>query len=283
MAYRLESNASLIRLLQHFSTPFFEQNIFGVIWIGFGLILYPFLYLIGARKAFRIDPRYLAYIVFPWLYFLVFALPNPLIFRWYLTPPLPPYFLFILFGLEKVLTDLLSKIKYVYFTSKWQGAILFFFCLLLPTTSTLSEWRLHPDHGPDRPAPQMAWIKLELLYRQAADRITSQIQPGQVLAAGDVGVLGYYTKARILDTVGLNSPQSLQYYPLGPEYYVINYAIPTSLILEEKPDWIIILDVYGRLTLLSDKEFLKQYRLIDTIPTDIYGSQGMLIFKKNPD
>ena len=63
-------------------------------------------------------------------------------------------------------------------------------------------WEIHPDHGPDRPAPKMAWIKLELLYRQASEKLIDKIQPQQVLAAGDVGVLGFYTNAPILDTVG---------------------------------------------------------------------------------
>jgi hypothetical protein len=103
-----------------------------------------------------------------------------------------------------------------------------------------------------------------------------------LLAAGDVGVLGYYTPARILDTVGLNSPVSLRYYPLNPRYYVINYAIPTNLIMEQHPDWVVILEVYGRKTLLADERFQQAYTLIDTIPTDMYGSQGMLIFKRQP-
>lgn len=152
--------------------------------------------------------------------------------------------------------------------------------MLLPTLVSLSEWRLHPDHGADRPAPEMAWYKLELLYRQAADFVTPQLKPGAVLAAGDVGVLGYYTNARILDTVGLNSPEALDYYPLDQSYYVINYAIAPDLILDQQPDWIVILEVYGRNGLLRDQRFQAQYELAHKIPTDIYGSDGMLIFVK---
>ena len=101
-----------------------------------------------------------------------------------------------------------------------------------------------------------------------------------LLAAGDVGVLGFYTPARILDTVGLNSPVSTGYYPLPPEQYVINYAIPAQLILDNRPDFVVILEVYGRNTLLKDADFLGQYRLLEKIDTDMYGSDGMLIFVK---
>jgi hypothetical protein len=152
----------------------------------------------------------------------------------------------------------------------------------LPLCSSLNAWSIHPDHGPDRPAPEMAWFKLELLYRQAADYLAPRLTASSRLAAGDVGVLGFYTPARILDTVGLNSPESLRYYPLDKQYYVINYAIPADLILDERPDYVVILEVYARLTLLQDPRFSQQYTLLRTLPTDIYGSRGMLIFARNP-
>ena len=146
--------------------------------------------------------------------------------------------------------------------------------------SSLAEWTPAPDHGPNQPAPEMAWFKLELLYRQAADLLAPRLDANSLLAAGDVGVLGYFTPARILDTVGLNSPVSTGYYPLPAEAYEINYAIPAALILDQRPDFIVILEVYGRRTLLQDATFLRQYRLLETLPTDIYGSQGMLIFER---
>jgi hypothetical protein len=126
----------------------------------------------------------------------------------------------------------------------------------------------------------MAYIQLELLYEEAARFVGPQLKPGDRLAAGDVGVLGYYTNARILDTVGLNSPESLQYYPESASSYVINYAIPARLITQEKPDWVVILEVYGRRSLLPDAPFNKNYQLVRSIPTNMYGSDGLLIFKR---
>jgi len=111
--------------------------------------------------------------------------------------------------------------------------------------------------------------------------IKPNLQPGQVLAAGDVGMLGFYTDAYILDTVGLNSAQTLDYYPIPADLYVTNYAIPTQLILQEQPDWIVILEVYGRKTFLADTKFQQEYQLWDSLPTDIYGSEAMLIYHRN--
>jgi hypothetical protein len=126
----------------------------------------------------------------------------------------------------------------------------------------------------------MAYIKLEELYHQAAALVLPELQPGDIIAAGDVGVLGYDTGAQILDTVGLNSPESLDYYPIPIESYVINYAIPTDLILDTTPDWVIIQEVYGRETFLKDSAFFNDYTQFGVLGNDIYGSEGMLIFRR---
>jgi hypothetical protein len=329
-AYILPANDALIRLIQHYATPFMENNLLGpALAVGLGLLLYPFLFVVGARRIHRSEPRLLAWLAYPWLYFLAFAIPNPLIFRWYLTPPLPAYFLAILAGIEVLMGGkaftaskspaLLGKeptptpqpsasnnselpaainnqqsasgnsspsssftIQHSSFSIPIPHfrAVLLLVLLLLPTLLSLTEWRLRPDHGGDRPAPLMAWYQLELLYRQAADLVAPQMTPDSVLAAGDVGVLGYYTPGRILDTVGLNSPEALAYYPLDKRYYVINYAIAPDLILDRQPDWLVLLEVYGRSGLLPDPRFQARYELVRKIPTDIYGSDGMLIFRR---
>jgi hypothetical protein len=278
VAYRLEPGASLVRLLQHYATPFLEQNSLGGIGIAVGLVLYPFLFFIGARRAWKADTRSLAVVVYPWLYFLAFALPNPLIFRWYLTPPLPVYYLGIFLGLEQLFHAIFGLGRPQ--VASWRRIAAGVLLITLPLISSLSEWRLHPDNGPDRPAPDMAYIQLELFYRQAAAAVASHVKADTVLAAGDVGVLGFYSGARILDTVGLNSPESVQYYPLDAAMYEINYAVAPNLILDKKPDLIIILEVYGRKGLLKDDRFLSQYYLLETIDTDMYGSRGMLIYER---
>lgn len=294
LAYRLSPESAFARLLQHYATPFQEQLTFGISWIGVGLVLYLFLYLIGALNAYRTTPRVWPFLVYPWLYFATFSLANPLIFRWYLTPPLPAYILVILIGAEKLLTELGraldlrwvkgAKLEDAY-TPSLAARITIIACVILaPVLLSLRDWEIHPDHGLDRPAPGMAWYKLELLYRQAAEILAPEVAQASdelhLLAAGDVGVLGFYTFARILDTVGLNTPQSTRYYPLDPDLYVINYAIPPDLILDNRPDYIVILEVYGRAGLLKNALFWQEYSLRQKIPTDIYGSDGMLVFER---
>jgi len=178
-----------------------------------------------------------------------------------------------------VSTALLPRLKIN--SHQFRTAILTVFLILLPLANLLSAWSWKPDHGLQHPAPTMAWYELELIYGKAADIISPYLQNGETLAAGDVGVLGYFTRARILDTVGLNSPEALAYYPLDEQAYVINYAIAPDLIIDQQPDAVIFLEVYGRNGLLKDKRFLDQYELIRTLPTNIYGSNGMLIYIKH--
>jgi hypothetical protein len=270
MAYNLQEKDAFIRLLQHYATPFLGHLTFGNIWIGVGLLLYILLYFLGSIDVIRKQVSSWAIFIFPCTYLIAFSIANPLIFRWYLTPPLPVYFLGIFLGIEKISKDVKSNLPFLLST-------------LLAFILTLNGWTMKPDHGLARPAPEMAFIRLELLYERVAQELQGRIREDQVLAAGDIGALGYFTEARILDTVGLISPQVVRYYPLPQSNYVINYAIPPRLILEQEPDYLVLLEVYGREGLLKDADFLARYRLIEEYETDLYGSESMLIFERKQD
>jgi hypothetical protein len=293
VTYRLPPEAGLVRLIQHYSTPFFEDGLLGAPWRLIGFAVYMLVCGLSGLRMVRRNQRAWPLVTYPYLYLAVFAAANPLLFRWYLSPPLPFYFLLILAGLWTLADDLGTPVlgKLVDRDSGGQPAnppIHHFTNLLLALftaaalTLTLNAWHLHPDHGPDRPAPEMAWFELELLYAQAADVVLARAAPGDTLCAGDIGVLGYRTGLHILDTIGLVTPEARHHYPADPDTYVINYAIPADLVLALDPNYIVILEVYGRRGLLPDPSFQARYRLVEKIETDIYGSDGMLIFERHP-
>ncbi len=280
LAYRVGAVDGLINLVQHYGTPFFEDQVLGRFWPLIGFIVYLALNLIGGLSILRRDSRAWPIVLFPWLYFSAYAAARVLIFRWYLAPPQPFYFLLILAGLATLLGSLAKA---------WRSAPaapgnLRFDPLVLPVgvfaLFSLLAWTPRPDHGPTQPAPQMAWHQLELYYRQVGLALAPRLSPASVVAAGDVGALGYYSNARILDTVGLMSPEASAYYPLDPELYTISYAIPPQLILTERPDYVVFLEVYGRQGLLQDPGFLARYQLFQFIDTDIYGSHGLLVYQR---
>jgi hypothetical protein len=285
-AYRLPPEADAVRLLQHYATPFFEDKVLPPIGVFAAFALYCGLSAIGGLNVFRRDRRTCPLVAYPFVYFAVFALANPLLFRWYLSPPTPFYILLILTGtwtlsrdIDRLVTSKLmnreTKLPIHQFAK-----LPFILFAIAALVFTLNAWNLHPDHGPDRPTPEMAWFQLELLYARASDVVLSYAEPGDTLCAGDIGMLGYTTDMPILDTVGLVTPEAGNHYPADLSIYVINYAIPADLVLALDPDYIIILEVYGRLGLLPDPRFQDNYQLLEKFETDIYGSDGMLIFAR---
>jgi hypothetical protein len=277
VAYRLGPLDGLINLLQHYGTPFFEDRFLGRFWPLAGFILYLALGLIGGLAILRRDTRAWPIVLYPWLYFAAFAAGGVLIFRWYLAPPLPFYLLLILAGVDKLITDIVGLWRK---TSQPMRLPALAGPVALGVLLSVTAWTLRPDHGPTEPAPDMAWHQLELYYAQVGRELAPRLTPATVVAAGDVGALGYYSNARILDTVGLMSPVATAYYPLPASLYVINYAIPPQLIEDQKPDYVVLLEVYGRAGLLQDPRFLRQYQLIKLIDNDIYGSNGLLVYQR---
>jgi hypothetical protein len=284
VAYRLSSEAALVRLIQHYGTPFFEHETLGNWWIFPGFIFYSTFSALAGLAVVRRDARAWPIVLYPWLYLAVFSIANPLIFRWYLAPPLPFYFLLILCGLAKLTSDISKslRIKPEGETLARLATLFFLLASSFFLLSSLNEWVLHPDHGPTSPAPDMAWHQLELLYEDVGRDLAAQgVTTQTVVAAGDVGALGFYSNAHILDTVGLMSPEASAYYPLDPKLYVINYAVAPQLFLDYRPDYVVLLEVYGRAGLFKDERFLNEYTLVRKIETDIYGSNGLLIWQRD--
>jgi hypothetical protein len=210
---------------------------------------------------------------------LVFSVANPLIFRWYLAPPLPTLMLGIFMGVWAIFSGLQGKLGA---SGRWTLAGVGVFGLIWTGTS-LSAWRLHPDHAPDRPAPDMAWHQIELYYQQMATELRERygVSENTLVASGDIGAVGYFSRAIILDTVGLVTPSVSQYYPVPasmiPEGQ--NYAIPPQLILDRQPEYLVAMESMVRLGLEQDAEFKADYELVDQIPTDFYGT-GMYLYKR---
>ncbi len=276
VAYLLPDNAAFIRLLQHFLTPFGEENTLSPTVLYVSLITIPLFFVVGFISIVRKNPLSLPLLIYPILYFITFSLAHPLIFRWYLTPPLPIYMLVILSGVESTLKKVLdflrtklTTLNTIHFNwTRWSAFpnITLTTALLIPLYFSLNGWVVSTDQGKNSLYPEMAWVKLEELYRLASIDVLAETTSDSVVAAGDVGVLGYLTDRTILDTVGLISPVSSSYYPLPSEDYVSNYAIPTHLILDQKPDLVVFVEIYGRNTLLKSKDFLDKISFHKRIP-----------------
>lgn len=271
--YDLVPGTAASFLLGRLSTPFFEWDTFGGGGAIVSFAVYAVLSVLGVVYVWRNAPRLLPFVAYPFLYFAAFAIANPLIFRWYLAPPLPPLMAVILFGIWGFLRNV----------PRVQPFALAGLALLWGFTS-LNAWTLQPDHGPTRPAPRMAWHQIELYYERVAKELVAQhgVNADTVVLAADIGTVGYFTRARIIDTVGLVTPNSLRYYPIAPALIVSgqNYAIAPALVLDAQPQYLVVMEAFVRQGLEQDATFKQQYGdPIIRIPTDFYGTD-MRVYRR---
>ncbi|MBX3085189.1 MAG: hypothetical protein KF716_26380 [Anaerolineae bacterium] len=272
VAYKVDSLQAFVRLTQQYSTPFFEFDTVGSTGTMIAAVVYLTLSVFGLLHVGRKLPRLLPFLIYPWLYFAVFAIANPLIFRWYLAPPMPALMMGLLAGLCYVITPKRRVFPYALAVvgAAWIGM-------------SLNAWTLHPDHGPDRPAPKMAWHKIELLYQEVGTELREKygVTDETVVASADIGAIGYFTRARIIDMVGLVTPDAAQYYPLDPALVASdqNFAIPAPLILDKQPAYLVTMEGFVRLTLEPQAAFKQLYGdPIIVRPFEAYGSD-MRVYK----
>lgn len=277
--YNLPPGTALTTTIQNYITPFFENESFGPVGAMAGMAVYLVLYATGAVFSVRRDRRLLPWAAYPFLYAAAFGIANPLIFRWYMAPPMPALFFLAVGGLWSLLEGIRARPS----TRRTVQRIGLGAAALLWIGMSLNAWTLHPDHGPDRPAPLMAWHKVELFYRQMADTLIKQygVNASSRIAVADIGVVGYFTNAVIIDTVGLISPSMSKYYPADPALIIPgqNYAVPPAIIHDTQPDFVVLMEAAVRYGLARDPEFTADYATIRTIPTDFYGT-GMILYKR---
>lgn len=277
-AYVIEPSSALITFVQTYSTPFFEFDTFGQIGTMTGAVVYLALSVIGILYAVHKLPCLLPFLIYPWFYAAVFAIANPLIFRWYQAPPIPALMLGILAGAWAIIDGLQQASKTRYLAPAAIGIL-----AVLWGGMSLNAWDIHPDHGPDRPAPNMAWHEIELLYQQIGTQLRQKygVTPETHVGSADIGAVGYFSRATIVDTVGLVTPELARYYPVSPDLIAPgqNYAIPPQLILDTDPSYLVTMEGFVRLGLEQTSEFKDEYEIIEEIPTDFYGT-GMLLYQR---
>ncbi len=276
--YQVPPTSALATMIQTYSNVFSTFDLFGgaaTMLAGLAVIV---TWLFALPAAGRRNARLLPLLIYPALYFVVFAASGRLIFRWYNAPPLPALMLAVFAGLWAALTPLARTTRGRMARTAIVGA-----AAALCAASTLAGWTLHPDHGADRPAPEMAWHKIELLYRQMADVLVSEygVTAETRVASGDIGAIGYYTGATIIDPVGLVTPQMAAYYPLDPAWVADgqNYAIPPAVIADYAPEFLAAMEAHVRLGLERDPAFQRDYALVLEYPTDFYGT-GMRLYQR---
>jgi Gpi18-like mannosyltransferase len=260
----------------NYGVPFFEHETLGNAAVLVGSLLYPILAVVGGVALARRDRRFVPIAVFPWLCAAVFALVNIRMFNWYLVPPMAIYTLCIIAGVWVLAIRVLGQKR-----APWAAPLALGMVAAVWLVFSLRDWELHPGYGQYRPTPHMAWNEAEILQEQVGQMIAARARPDAVIAAGDIGAIGWGSNLRILDTVGLISPQATPYYPVDADMLgESGYAVAPDLVFDLKPDYISLMESYGDKGLFIDPRFEQQYRLIAEYPIEVGHSTRLLVYER---
>jgi hypothetical protein len=231
------------------------------------------LWITGARHALRRDRRWLALVGYPVIYagaYVVLGLRGSLLAEWYFPPLMPIHILLVLAGLRIFLRRVTPH------AASLGGVTLIAFLV----TCQLLGFNLGRDASRPVWMPIASWTEREQLYRQAAEFLRARIDREAIVAAPEIGALGYYCDCRVLDTVGLVSPEALDHYPLPIAEVSSLNAVPASLMRDLAPDYLVSLEIFLRPLVLDDAWFQANYRRIWSAPSSAFGSHGMLIYER---
>jgi hypothetical protein len=116
-------------------------------------------------------------------------------------------------------------------------------------------------------------------YAAIARWLNARVQPTERVCLSEIGALGYYYHGRVLDGVGLVSPEALRYYPLrssvlsGEVRHQIQAAdapragaLPPALVHDLRPEYVVSMDVFAEHLFFADPWFQQHYALTGRWP-----------------
>jgi hypothetical protein len=193
------------------------------------------------------------------LFYVLAGLRGVRLFPWYLVPLGSLYLLGAAAGLRRISINVRFQQWLPVLLVLWQLPALDWHQPLLPLGYSLER---------------------EQVLLSVGNELRETLPSTAVVAAPEIGALGYASRLRILDTVGLVSPAARAYYPLPPEQLVVDNAIPPRLIRDQQPDAVVTMDVFAQRTLLLDPDFLRDNRLERTISARVWQSSQVLVFRR---
>lgn len=105
-------------------------------------------------------------------------------------------------------------------------------------------------------------------YRSAAELLNARSDRDATALITEVGVFGFFYIGEVLDTVGLCSPEALEFYPPPPTdvwradgqlYSKAETFAPTAIIVELRPDYVVNSRAYLAHLFRDDSQFLREY------------------------
>jgi hypothetical protein len=201
-----------------------------------GILLIPIL-VIGARWLWK--KQLFGALELIWLaaMFAFYIFVPARLFFWYVAPIYPVLLLFI----GAIFVQAYENALWLGEKRVWAGGV-----LAVVITIVLVSY----DYKP------IAYFRTaqrtqDVVHREIGEYLFEHANPDDIVAAEDIGYIGYYSKLRIIDRDGLVSPEVLPYNRIG-EY--------GKLIADFKPEWVVASVGSPISIFIGDDQFLRDYQ-----------------------
>lgn len=219
---------------------FDPDNIF--LQIIFNLV--PIVFLVTMAVYKKINKNNWILFAIPFVYMLSFSISNPIIFPWYVSQMEPFWILLSLIGIGLIFVKIQDH--------RWK--VLLMFVLLI--------------------GPASYWLKSSFFAnsssKTSAFEVSSFIKKNMnsnadSVGLADIGIVGYYTNAHILDFIGLVKGESVHFYPGrvdGCHNPTELYVVPSDLIKTYKPKFLVASDNTMDSCFIKSDWFLNNYNFV---------------------
>ncbi|MCV6637926.1 hypothetical protein [Candidatus Albibeggiatoa sp. nov. NOAA] len=251
-----------------------------------GLILLFLMLAVPLYLLFKKDRR-IIYFLYPIGFILLYAFIGHVQF-WYL-PSFITSILIVSISGAVILIDKLN-LKTIQHYAHFLIIFLLFFILIDNNQYRLSEEK-HFIYAEDPRGSIYRYWELErfISYRNAAEALNNiSNEKIDTSLINEVGFFGYFYKGNVFDSVGLCSPEAVAFYPPPKEDIFnsdgtyksgSNQIIPSTMVYEVKPDYLVTSRVNILHLLEPSSVFLQDYEYLGKSGT-AWGGDPVDIFKK---
>ena len=277
-----------------FATPVFDDPRATLRWGVIAALVV--LWGVGMYRAVRALPHCGVLLIFQLLFILLYAVTNPFLFEWYLVPLEPGYLLGVIWAMvaffersaERRVTHAAEIVAAVVVMLFYGSA---FARYSLPRVSlTLAPFG--PGHliGPGvvrDPDDRFRVYTLgpeqrENLYITLAHFVSDREHGPYSVMAPEFGASSYYTKARIISTIGHLNPEMMKYLPPAPNEFggQEGNGITRPMVEGLAPDYILALDSFISGALLGRQWFDERYQEVASFPSRVFSSKRLYLFER---
>ncbi len=228
-----------LALYSQFGSSSVKDKLFLILNISnyYGIVLILFA-VIGAYWLWKKQNYGILAIVWLCGMIIPLALSKTLLFIWYISPIYPIYFLLI----ASLFPWLLNQFKFIANKINIVRRVVFVCILIALVGANFGKVKYFSEYQ----------IVLEQVHKNIGLYLYTHADKNAIIAAEDIGYMGYFSKLKIIDRDGLVSPKVVP-YNRDAKYY--------QVIVDYTPDWVVAAKGSATSGFIGDEKFLENYVL----------------------